>query len=62
MPAGSLGAVVVEHEAGGKAVGCGEQRLDLLFYLTKRVGFGGAAVVVQAVQLLGERAREGWIA
>ena len=61
MPAVGLADVVVEHEAGGQAIGCRKQGLDLLLDLTQRVGFCGAAVVVQTVQLFGERAGTGRI-
>src|ERR1700760_168198 len=40
MPPCGLRAVVVEDEAGRKAAGCGEQRLNLLFDLAQCVGFG----------------------
>src|SRR5581483_7241356 len=45
VPAGCMGSVVVENKARGKAVGRGEQRVNLLLDLAQRVGCGRAAVI-----------------
>jgi hypothetical protein len=53
---------IVEDEAGGKSFGRGEEGFDLLLDLAERGGFGGAAVVVEAVKFFGEGAGGGGVA